>query len=99
MNYIGIWGYGDMLTPKRTKVFRKDVKRLQKGHKDMNKLKVVIDMLLEEKPLPPEYNNHQLIGNYKGNMECHIEPDWLLIYYISDNTLHLVRTGSHSTLF
>ena len=88
-----------MLIPKRTKTFRKDIKRMQKNHKDMNKLKDVLELLVSEKPLPLEYNNHTLHGEYKGNMDCHIEPDWILIYYVKGETLHLIRTGTHSDLF
>lgn len=66
----------------------------------MDSLQKVVDMLLEEKQLPPKYFDHALIGKYKGFRECHIEPNWLLIYMIEKQTktLRLARTGSHSEL-
>ena len=88
-----------MLNPKRMKSFKKDVKKQIKRKKDMEKLKKVIDLLIDEIPLPAEYDNHPLHGDYVGDMECHIEPDWLLIYYAEAGNLYLVRTGTHSDLF
>ena len=79
--------------------FKKDIKRLQKRGKDLNKLKVVIDKLLDNQELEPKYKDHALTGNWNGYRDCHIEPDWLLIYKISENQLFLVRSGSHSDLF
>jgi mRNA interferase YafQ len=82
--------------------FKKDVKKLSKsGSKNMSKLREVIRKLEREEPLEKEYNLHPLSGNWKDHMECHIEPDWLLIYRIDKkyNELILVRTGSHSELF
>ena len=71
---------------------------LRRG-KDINKLFTVIDLLANEIPLPEQYRDHSLKGNYKNFRECHIEPDWLLIYYIKDNCLFLVYTGTHSDIF
>lgn len=91
-----------MLKPVRANQFKKDVKRLSKsGSKDMSKLKEVITLLINEEKLDPKYKNHPLKGNRKGFLECHIEPDWLLIYRINRNKkeLELARTGSHSELF
>ena len=88
-----------MLEPKLMKSFKKDVKKLKKRQKDMEKLKTVIELLLSETPLDSSYKNHPLHGEYAGDMECHIEPDWLLIYYMEDGFLYLVRTGTHSDLF
>lgn len=79
--------------------FKKDIKRLQKRGKDMDKLKAVIDKLLENQELEPKYKDHALTGNWHGYRDCHIEPDWLLIYKTSENHLVLVRSGSHSDLF
>lgn len=82
--------------------FKKDVKKLSRsGSKNMSKLKEIIRKLEREEPLKREYNPHPLSGNWKDHMECHIEPDWLLIYRIDKkyNELILVRTGSHSELF
>ena len=72
---------------------------MQKQHKDMNKLKTAIELFVEEKALPAKMLDHPLVGNYKGTRECHLEPDWLLIYFTSDNLIRLERTGSHSDLF
>lgn len=85
----------------RTPTFKKDFKLAQKQGLDLNKLKEIITLLANGEPLPPKNKDHQLKGNYKGHRECHIEPDWLLIYKIQDDMLilTLVRTGSHSKLF
>lgn len=85
----------------RTPQFKKDYKLAEKQGLDLNKLKEVITLLANGEPLPPKNKDHQLKGNYKGHRECHIEPDWLLIYKVQDDMLilTLVRTGSHSKLF
>lgn len=90
-----------MLDIVTTKVFDKDYKLLKKRGYNLNLIKEVIEMLADEKELPQKYKNHQLIGNYAGFMECHIRPDWLLIYKIEKNKLILTlsRTGTHSDLF
>ena len=88
-----------MLTIFYTTRFKKDFKRIKKQHKDMNKLQAVIETLVNEQPLDSRYKDHQLIGNWANHRECHIEPDWLLIYRISDNNLYLERTGTHVELF
>ena len=84
-----------------TNQFRKDYKKVQKSGLDINKLKDVIKQLSEQTPLPEHYKVHQLLGNYNGYRECHIQPDWLLIYYVDNENLILVlsRTGTHSDLF
>ncbi len=79
--------------------FKKDIRRLQKRGKNMDKLKVVIDKLLENQELEPKYKDHALTGNWNGYRDCHIEPDWILIYKTSETHLFLVRSGSHSDLF
>lgn len=88
-----------MLTPVFENTFKKDIKRLQKRGKNLEKLKIVIDKLLNNQTLEIKYKNHLLTGNWKGYRDCHIEPDWLLIYKITQTHLFLVRTGSHSDLF
>lgn len=88
-----------MLTPVFENTFKKDIKRLQKRGKNMGKLKAVIDKLLNNQPLENQYKDHALISNWKGYRDCHIEPDWLLIYKITEDYLYFVRTGSHSDLF
>lgn len=84
-----------------TKAFEKDYKLMKKRGYNLNLLKEVIDLLANEMELPLKYKNHQLIGNYIGYMECHIRPDWLLIYKIEKSKLilTLTRTGTHSDLF
>ena len=72
---------------------------MQKRGKDLAKIKTVIDILLAEKPLPPKNRDHQLEGNWSGRRDCHIEPDWILIYKPTDDELLLERTGTHSDLF
>ncbi len=81
--------------------FKKDIKIAKKRHLDMSILKEVVDKLSEGKALEPKYRDHALKGNYLNYRECHLQPDWLLIYKISDDTLTLVlaRTGTHSDLF
>lgn len=88
-----------MLVPVYRKSFEKDVKRIKKRQKDTNKLKTVIKSLLEKKPLPARCRDHALSGNYAHHRECHIEPDWLLIYKPTEDAIILERTGSHADLF
>ena len=88
-----------MRTPSYTKQFAKDVKRIEKGGKSLEKLKGVIKKLVSEERLGAKHRDHKLLGNYKGRRECHIEPDWLLIYKIIDSEIIFGRTGSHSDLF
>ena len=84
---------------KYTKQFKKDYKRAQKQKKDIEKLKVVIELLLTGSPLDRKYLDHPLTGNWDNHRDCHIEPDWLLIYRLTDSELILERIGSHSELF
>ncbi len=90
-----------MLTLYTTSKFRKDLKRLKKRGYDISKLDDIIDILLNEKPLPKTYLDHPLSGDYKGFRECHISPDWLLIYAVDNHKLVLTasRTGTHTDLF
>lgn len=85
----------------KTTKFKKDYKLAKKRGMDISKLTKVIAMLAEGKKLPTEYRDHALAGNWVGHRECHIEPDWLLVYYIEDDilVLTLTRTGTHSDLF
>jgi mRNA interferase YafQ len=84
-----------------TTKFKKDYKRMRKRGKDKKKLEDTLDMLMKGIPLSKDYHDHELQGRYIGFRECHIEPDWLLIYAINQEELILVasRTGSHSDLF
>jgi mRNA interferase YafQ len=79
--------------------FRRDVKLAKKRGKDMAKLREVIQLLAEGDPLPARFRDHPLSGEWKHFRDCHIEPDWLLLYRIDGDDLHLVRTGTHSDLF
>jgi len=79
--------------------FRREVKRAEKRGKDMDKLKIVLSLLIEEKPLPARYKDHPLRGDWMGFRDLHIEPDWLLLYRIDSGELQLARTGTHSDLF
>lgn len=81
--------------------FKKDLKLAKKQGKDTDELFAVIDKLANGEVLEAKYRDHSLSGNYKGCRECHIEPDWLLIYEIDDGILVLMlyRIGSHSELF
>ncbi len=90
-----------MLTIKYQNSFKKDYKLIKKRGYDISKLQNIIDLLASRKPLPYVNRDHNLIGNYAGCRECHITPDWLLIYEINEDELilHLLRTGSHSDLF
>ena len=88
-----------MLIPVYSKQFSKDIKRIQKRKKSQNKLKVVIQKLVNGERLNPIYKDHKLIGNYKGRRECHLEPNWLLIYKIKEDEIIFERTGTHSDLF
>ena len=90
-----------MLTIKYQSAFKKDYKRIVRRGYDVRLLEKVIGLLAEQKPLPEQYHDHNLTGNYAGCRECHITPDWLLIYEVDGNELilYLTRTGSHSDLF
>ena len=87
-----------MLTIKYHTMFKKDFKRIKKRGYDISRLEKIVELLANEVPLPEDHN---LSGNYNGFRECHIAPDWLLIYQVNNNELVLVlsRTGSHSDLF
>jgi len=82
-----------------TTQFKKDYKKAKKQGKDLDKLKTVIDMLSKNQKSDSTYRDHPLAGNWKKHRDCHIEPDWLLIYRIYEDELFLERTGSHSELF
>jgi mRNA interferase YafQ len=88
-----------MLIPQEEKGFRKDLKLMRRRSKDIEKLKDIVRKLALRETLPPKNRNHNLSGNYKGCSECHIEPDWLLIYRVTETNLVLIRTGTHSDLF
>lgn len=84
-----------------TNQFKRDLKLAKKQNKDLDKLFDVIDILANGGTLDEKYRDHDLSGNYKGPRECHIEPDWLLIYEIREDVLVLMlyRLGTHAELF
>ncbi len=82
-----------------TSQFRKDVRKLRKQGKDLEKLKDVVKRIANDKPLDERHRDHSLIGPWNGSRDCHIEPDWLLIYRKDSTALYLERSGSHSDLF
>ncbi len=88
-----------MRTFSRTSQFKKDVKRIRKRGKSLDKLRNVIEKLASGEELEPRYHEHILQGQYASIRECHIEPDWLLLYKLSKTELILIRTGTHSDLF
>ncbi len=88
-----------MLRPVYTSQFNKDVRRDKKRGKDLKTLKEIVCLLIEEKSLPVRNKDHKLGGNFNECRECHIEPDWLLIYKIEAKNIFFVRTGTHSDLF
>lgn len=90
-----------MLDIRYSTKFKKDYKTIIGRGYNPQLLQDVLNILSSEQPLPPKYKDHNLSGNYEGHRECHITPDWLLIYKLERNilTLTLTRTGTHSDLF
>ena len=90
-----------MLDIRYSTKFKKDYKTIMKRRYNPKLLETVLNLLCTKQALPPKYRDHPLSGNYEGHRECHITPDWLLIYKIEQNilTLTLTRTGTHSDLF
>ncbi|MCX6991112.1 MAG: type II toxin-antitoxin system YafQ family toxin [Chlamydiae bacterium] len=88
-----------MLELEYTTQFKRDLKLSKKRGKDTDKLDKIVELLLKEKSPPEKCRDHPLSRNYKDHRECHIEPDWLLIYLQSKRILALVRTGTHADLF
>jgi len=86
------------LDPVRSVRFNKDVARQKARGKDMSKLHAVIVALSNRQPLDPKHRDHALTGNLTGFRDCHIEPDWILIYERTETELRLMRTGTHSDL-
>ena len=86
---------------KPSKKFQKDLKKVKSRGYNINLLAEVIQLLEDGKTIPQRYQDHKLSGNFKGCRECHVLPDWLLIYEIVENELllYLTRTGTHSDLF
>ena len=88
-----------ILTVHYSNQFKKDLKKAAKQRKNIGQLNKLVNQLQNNVQLETKHKDHALKGNYSKHRECHIEPDWLLIYCIIGNELVLVRTGSHSDLF
>ena len=90
-----------MFTPAYTRQFERDLKSLRRGGHDLTLLKAMLTKLLAGERLAPKFKDHNLIGAWQGRRECHIRPDWLLIYKIDreQNLIIFERTGSHADLF
>jgi mRNA interferase YafQ len=88
-----------MRTPTYTRQFQRDLKRMRRRGKDIDKLKSVMRVLIAGDALDPMHRDHKLVGNWKGRRDCHIESDWLLLYKLDDQDLVFERTGSHADLF
>ena len=88
-----------MFTPFFTTQFKKDFKLQEKRNKNIELLKEIITRLVSQEPLSRQYHDHPLRGHLKNFRECHIEPDWLLMYRIEGNNIYFTRTGTHADLF
>jgi mRNA interferase YafQ len=88
-----------MFTPLYTHQFEKDIRRMRRRGKNLEKLKMIIRSLIAEDILDPIHRDHKLIGKWQGRRECHVESDWLLIYKIDEGRIVFERTGTHSDLF
>lgn len=90
-----------MRTPIFRKQFQKELEKCKRRGLNTDEIREVMCKLIENKPLEPRNKNHPFSGEYTGCFECHIRPDWLLVYMLDDgaNTITFVRTGTHSDLF
>ena len=88
-----------MLNLQTQKQFEKDLIKAKKRGKDMSKINDIVTQLINSSPLPAKNREHKLQGDFKNCWECHIEPDWLLIYQRTATDIILIRTGTHSDLF
>lgn len=88
-----------MRTPSFTRQFERDLRLMQRRGKAIAKLRSLMTLLIEEQSLEERLRDHPLVGNWRGRRECHIEPDWLLIYKLQDNEITFERTGTHADLF
>jgi len=83
----------------QTRQFSRDVNRMRKRGKDLEKLQEIVKLLAEGAPLPANHSDHPLIGPWPSSRDCHIEADWILIYTADEDSLRLERTGTHGDLF
>ena len=88
-----------MLQQNASNAYKRDLKLCKKRGYDLSLLNNIINTLLIPAPLPPKNRDHALVGNMVGYRECHVLPDWLLIYHTDDKNLYLLRTGTHTDLF
>ncbi len=88
-----------MLTRKTSNEFDREYVKQHKRGKDIKKVDEVMKLIIEEKLLPPKYRDHALKGNWQGYRDCHIEPNWLLIYKVEQGTAFFARTGTHADIF
>ncbi len=82
-----------------TTAFERDLRRIDKQGKDLDKLETIVNIPQAREPMPARCRPHPLRGIWAGHSDCHVEPDWLLLYRMTDEALILVRTGSHAELF
>ena len=83
----------------QTSQFKRDIRQQIERGKNPGKINRAVEILLAGEPLPERYQDHPLRGGWKGRRDCHLEPDWILIYRLTDAELRLERTGSHSEIF
>ena len=83
----------------QTKQFSRDIRRMRKRGKDLEKLQEIVKLLAEGTPFPPNHRDHPLTEPWQPSRDCHIEADWILIYTADNESLRLERTGTHSDLF
>ena len=83
----------------QTTQFSRDVKKVRKRGKELSKLQGIVNQLALGKPLPDKHRDHALVGHWQPSRDCHVEPDWILIYTADEKSLRLERTGTHSDLF
>jgi mRNA interferase YafQ len=88
-----------VLKPSYTNQFQKDIKLMGRRGKPLEKFKEAARRLIAQETLDERFRNHKLAGNFKGRWECHLEPDWLLVYKLSGDEIIFERTGTHSDLF
>lgn len=88
-----------ILNPSYSRRFEKEFVLMKKGGKNLDKFRELVHLLVNEITLPQRYRDHKLQGRFSGFRECHIEPDWLLIYKITENSIIFERMGTHSDLF
>lgn len=87
------------LRPARTTQFKRDYKRCKKRGYDLAELRTVMEALITRKSLNVRHRDHELSGEWKGHRDCHVRPDWVLIYRVAGDTITFERTGTHSDLF